>query len=314
MAHVDPLQRIAEMLTALEARMSAMESREAARTAMPDDADRREEFSAPVHPTTDDPDETPLPRMISDSKEKLTAIPELSKPEDWPRFSSQLALILDAKYPFVSEWVQRITRLSDRPTAITLKSIARDLHIEDFRLYEQFTLDLWVVLTIKVQGQARSILALIHTELRSTTQRNVRGPAAFHELHCEHHGRLVDQQVLLNRKVNHPERAKTVADMGEHLRKWEAHLAEWELLNDTHMSDIQKAGTMMSLMPLNFENQVAMQHGLDLDPRALRVYMLCQAARARTKTTDKTVGPSPGGGQAVSAVDFVIDEPNDEQE
>ena len=233
--------------------------------------------------------------MISDSREKLRAIPDLERPEDWPRFSNQLALIMDPLYPWISDWVQRLTQLNDRPTKRTLNSMARDIGIEDAELYSQFAEDLWVVLTIKVQGQSRSILTLIHTELKYATDKSVRGPAAFHELHHEHHGRLVDQQVALNRRVNHPERAKTVGELGDHLRRWEAALAEWELLNETRMKDIQKAGTMMSLMPVSFENQVSMQHGLELDPRALRVYMLSQSARARTKAAaSRGIGPSPG--------------------
>ena len=171
-----------------------------------------------------------------------------------------------------------------------------ELGLEKHGLYEQFTLDLWVIFTLKVQGDSRSIVSLIHTELKRAEDRCVRGPATFHELYREHQGRLVDHQLLLNRRVNHPERAKSMLEVGEHVRRWEAYLTEWELLNETRMSDIQKAGTLMSLLPQSFENQVALHPNLELDPRTLRAYILNQAARARSRNATgnvKSIGPPP---------------------
>ena len=74
------------------------------------DDDRREVFSDAVET------EEKLPKLISNQKEKLAAIPELKVPEDWPRFLSQLTLILDAAYPWVADWMQRITMMQERPT------------------------------------------------------------------------------------------------------------------------------------------------------------------------------------------------------
>ena len=172
-------------------------------------SDRREQLSAPVQ----DSSSNSLPKMISNQKEKLAAIPELKVPEDWPRFLSQLTLIMDAAYPFVADWMHQINVLSDRPNRAVLHRVATGLNLglELTGLYEQFVLDLWIIFTLMVQGESRSIISLVHTEMKSSEFRTVRGPAAYHELHREHQGRLVDQQILLNRQVHHPERARTVA-------------------------------------------------------------------------------------------------------
>ena len=106
--------------------------------------------------------------MISNQKEKLAAIPELKTPEDWPRFLSQLTLIMDAVYPWVADWMHRINVLSERPTQPVLHRVAQGMGIErdQNELYQQFALDLWIVFTLKVQGDSRSIVTLIHTDMK----------------------------------------------------------------------------------------------------------------------------------------------------
>ena len=123
--------------------------------------DRREEFSAQV--TT-----AGLPRMISNQKEKLAAIPELKVPEEWPRFISQVTLIMDAAYPWIADWLHRVHNLTDRPNESALHRIAQGICLgrEENELYRQFSLDLWIVFTLKVQGESRSIISLMHTEMK----------------------------------------------------------------------------------------------------------------------------------------------------
>ena len=140
----------------------------------------------PPHDRTERSDR--FPKMVSNSKEKLSAIPELTAPEMWPRFENQLMLIFDPIYPWVADWMHRVQQLTDRPTRVSLHRIAQGLRIDldQNELYEQFTVDIWAVLTLKVTGEARSIISLIHTEMKSADERSVRGPAAYHELHREH--------------------------------------------------------------------------------------------------------------------------------
>ena len=92
--------------------------------------------------------------MISSQKEKLAAIPELKTPEDWPRFLSQLTLIMDSAYPWIADWLHRIQQLTDRPTLPTLHRVAQglELGLEHEGLYNQFTSDLWIVFTLKCPG------------------------------------------------------------------------------------------------------------------------------------------------------------------
>ena len=265
------LESLRTTLSLVLTRMDALETRIGQGDRMPeqnnlgattdDAADRREQLSDPVSQTGRDG--KVLPKLISNQKEKLSAIPELNKPEEWPRFLSQLMIIMDGIYPFVADWMQRVQQLSDRPSSPVLHRIcmAMQLQRDQQELYEQFTIDLWVILTLKVQGESRSIITLIHTELKTSEQRTIRGPAAFHELYREHHGRFVDQQILLIRQVNSPERARSLAEVGDYIRRWESRLAEWELVNETRMNDIQRAGSMMALLPVSFENQVAQQPG-----------------------------------------------------
>ena len=90
-----------------------------------------------------DPPET-LPKLISNQKEKLTAIPELKQPEEWPRFINQVMLVMDVAYPWIADWMQRIQQLSDRPNRASLHRIAQgmQLGLENNGLYGQFTIDL----------------------------------------------------------------------------------------------------------------------------------------------------------------------------
>ena len=101
------------------------------------------------------------------------------------------------------------------------------------------------------------------------------------------------------------------------MRRWEEHLTEWELLNETRMSDIQRAGTLMSLLPQTFENQVALHPNLEMDPRTLRAYIMNMAARARSRSgagATKSIGPSPGGGQAGAGLDLIRDDDTQEHD
>ena len=85
------------------------------------------------------------------------------------------------------------------------------------------------------------------------------------------------------------------------------------------MSDVQRAVILMSLLPQAFENQVALHPNLEMDPRTLRAYIMNQASRARSRNGTgaiKTIGPSPGGGQAGAGLDLAQedDPPDDDVE
>ena len=57
-------------------------------------------------------------------KQLLSGIDKLEKFVEWPKFSGQVRMMLDASYPFIGNWIRAIASLDTPPTAEWMASLA----------------------------------------------------------------------------------------------------------------------------------------------------------------------------------------------
>ena len=131
-------------------------------------------------------------KPVNEQKEKMLALPELSGPETFPAFRNRMRLIIEGRWDFAGQWMNKMSSLSVLPETYghcdafaTALQITRDE-------YKEFCRDIWLILGSKATGPS---LNIVNSQYNNTAGPDtwLRGPRAWHELTLAASGRIEDR-------------------------------------------------------------------------------------------------------------------------
>ena len=121
----------------------------------------------------------------------MAAIDTCNKPSEWAQLRAQIRLQLETDYPFVSAFVNRMTK-REHPLGLgDLDALSDELGVDRGR-FAGFLRDLWLILAAKIRGNGTSIVNHALDTLTEGGEDVLRATAVWYEMERESRGQTTE--------------------------------------------------------------------------------------------------------------------------